>query len=129
MTEIYWLQRLGNIGFCFNVVFWFCIIIAFLILAGGIIEGFKPFRDKSFIHMVKKFAMVFAFFTAGAIFIPTQKDIMAIYGLGGTIDYIKSNDKAKELPDKVVDALTRYVDHIEKKEGEENKDNNELIKK
>ena len=54
---------------------------------------------------------------------------MVIYGLGGTIDYIKSNDKAKELPDKVVDALTRYVDHIEKEEGEENKDNNELIKK
>lgn len=129
MTEIYWLQCLGNIGFCFNVVFWFCIIIAFVILVWGIIEDFKPFRDKSFIHMVKKFAMVFAFFTAGAIFIPTQTDIMAIYGLGGTIDYIKSNDKAKELPDKVVDALTRYVDHIEKEEGEENKDNNELIKK
>ena len=79
--------------------------------------------------MVKKFAMVFAFFTAGAIFIPTQTDIMAIYGLGGTIDYIKSNDKAKELPDKVVDALTRYIDNIEKEEGEANKDNNELIKK
>ena len=79
--------------------------------------------------MVKKFAMVFAFFTAGAIFIPTQTDIMAIYGLGGTIDYIKSNDKTKELPDKVVNALTRYIDHIEKEKGEENKDNNELIKK
>ena len=129
MTEIYWLQCLGNIGFCFNVGFWFCICIAFVILVWCITDDFKPFRDKSFIHMVKKFAMVFAFSTAGAIFIPTQTDIMAIYGLGGTIDYIKSNDKAKELPDKVVDALTRYIDHIEKEEGEENKDNNELIKK
>lgn len=129
MTEIYWLQRLGNIGFCFNVVFWVCIIIALVILVWCITDDFKPFRDKSFIHMVKKFAMVFAFSTAGAIFIPTQTDIMAIYGLGGTIDYIKSNDKAKELPDKVVDALTRYIDHIEKEDGEANKDNNELIKK
>lgn len=129
MTEIYWLQRLGNIGFCFNVVFCVCIIIALVILVWCITDDFQPFRDKSFIHMVKKFAMVFAFFTAGVIFIPTQTDIMAIYGLGGTIDYIKSNDKAKELPDKVVDALTRYIDHIEKEEGEENKDNNELIKK
>ena len=123
MVEIYWLQRLGNIGFCFNVGFWFCIAIAYVILLWCLFEDFNPFRDKRFIHRLKKFAMVFAFFTAGAIIVPTQHDLMAIYGLGGTIDYIKSNDKAKELPDKVVDALTRYVDSIEKENGEENDTN------
>ena len=56
----------------------------------------------------------------GSIITPSTKEMYAIYGLGGTIDYIKSNDKAKQLPDKCVDALTRYVDSIEK----ENKDNN-----
>lgn len=123
MVEIYWLQRLGNIGFCFNVGFWVCIAIAYAILLWCLFEDFNPFRDKRFIHRLKKFAMVFAFFTAGAIIVPTQHDLMAIYGLGGTIDYIKSNDKAKELPDKVVDALTRYVDSIEKENGEENNTN------
>ena len=43
---------------------------------------------------------------------------MAIYGLGGTIDYIKSNDRAKKLPDKVVNALTCYLDYVEKEKGE-----------
>jgi low temperature requirement protein LtrA len=123
MVEIYWLQRLGNIGFCFNVGFWVCIAIAYAILLWCLFEDFNPFRDKRFIHRLKKFVMVFAFFTAGAIIVPTQHDLMAIYGLGGTIDYIKSNDKAKELPDKVVDALTRYVDSIEKENGEENNTN------
>lgn len=123
MVEIYWLQRLGNIGFCFNVGFWVCIAIAYAILLWCLFEDFNSFRDKRFIHRLKKFAMVFAFFTAGAIIVPTQHDLMAIYGLGGTIDYIKSNDKAKELPDKVVDALTRYVDSIEKENGEENNTN------
>jgi len=118
MVEIYWLQRLGNIGFCFNVGFWVCIAIAYAILLWCLFEDFNPFRDKRFIHRLKKFAMVFAFFTAGAIVVPTQHDLMAIYGLGGTIDYIKSNDKAKELPDKVVDALTRYVDSIEKEKND-----------
>ena len=124
MSEIYWLQRLGNIGFCFNVGFWVCIIIAsviasifFFIWIEGEFEGCT--RKRSIVY-IKKFAMVFAFFTIGAISIPTQHDIMAIYGLGGVIDYIKSNDKAKQLPDKCIDALTRYVDSIEK----ENKDNN-----
>lgn len=118
MIEIYWLQRLGNIGFCFNIGFWFCVVIAFVIAFWCVMEGFEVFRDKHLVHWFKKFAMVFAFFTIGAIIIPTQHDIMVIYGLGGTIDYIKSNDKAKELPDKAVDALTRYIDYIEKEKND-----------
>lgn len=119
MLEIYWLQRLANIGFCFNVGFWICVVVALVTALLFVImcymEDFKVSSiDKRYIDWFKKFAMVFAFFTVGAIIVPTWHDLMAIYGLGGTIDYIKSNDKAKELPDKVVDALTRYVDHIEK---------------
>jgi len=109
MAEIYWLQCLGNIGFCFDVGFWLCIAIAFAIAVWCLMDDFEPL-----VHWFKKFAMVFAFFTIGSIIIPTQHDLMVIYGLGGTIDYIKSNDKAKELPDKVVNALTRYIDYVEK---------------
>jgi hypothetical protein len=118
MVEIYWLQRLGNIGFCFNVGFWLCIAIAFVIVAWCLPKDFETFRDKHLFHWFKKFAMAFAFFTIGSIIIPTQHDLMVIYGLGGTIDYIKSNDKAKELPDKVVNALTQYIDYIEKENSE-----------
>ncbi len=53
---------------------------------------------------------------AGVVFIPNERDMLLIYGLGSTIDYIKSNDKAKQLPDKAVDALTRYIDSIKKEE-------------
>lgn len=120
MTEIFWLQRIGNIGFCFNVGFWVCI---FLVCFIAVISFFRfmdddiDFEDlnvKGFFRWTKKFALVFCIFTIGAIMIPTQEDVMAIYGLGGTIDYLKSSDKAKELPDKVVDALTKYVNSIEK---------------
>ena len=119
MLEIYWLQRLGNIGFVFNVGFWVCVFVAIvtalLVVIQCYMDDFKVSSiDKRYIDWLKKFVMVFGFFTVGAIITPTQNDLMAIYGLGGTIDYIKRNDKAKELPDKVVDALTRYVDHIEK---------------
>lgn len=128
MVEIYWLQRLGNIGFCFNIGFWLCTFIAIVIAVWCFsvwcfMDDCEGFRYKHLIPWVKKFAMVFAFFTIGSIFIPTQHDLMVIYGLGGTIDYIKNNDKAKELPDKVVNALTRYVDYLEKENGEENNTN------
>jgi len=118
MVEIYWLQVLGNIGFCFNVGFWLCVVIAFCVVAWCISDDFEVFRDKNAIQRLKKFAMVFAFFTAGSIIIPMQHDLMMIYGLGGTIDYIKSNDKAKELPDKVVNALTKYIVYVEKEKSE-----------
>lgn len=38
-----------------------------------------------------------------------------IYSIGGTIDYIKSNEKAKQLPDKCLQALDKYLtDEIKK---------------
>ena len=50
------------------------------------------------------------------------KEMLLIYGVGGTIDYIKSNDTAKELPDKAVKALDKYLDEISKDKQDE-KDN------
>lgn len=43
-----------------------------------------------------------------------------IYGVGGTIDYLKDNETAKQLPDKVVIALDKYIDSLneDKKEKE-----------
>lgn len=49
-------------------------------------------------------------------FVPSTKEMYAIYGIGGVIDYVKGNEKAKKLPDKVIDALDKYLD--EQKGGE-----------
>lgn len=53
---------------------------------------------------------IFVFCVLVAIFTPSTKSLCLIYGIGGTIDYIKSNDTAKQLPDKVVNALDRWLD-------------------
>jgi len=46
------------------------------------------------------------------IFVPTTKEAFVIYGVGETIDYVKSNPVAKQLPDKCVKALDRWVDNL-----------------
>jgi hypothetical protein len=53
------------------------------------------------------------------IFVPTQKEAFLIYGIGGTIDYIKQNPTARKLPDKCVNALDRWADswNIENKDS------------
>jgi hypothetical protein len=121
MSEIYWITRLSILAkFSENIL-----IVCFILAMVGIIM-FPLYSDlnNTFKNICKKgfkwYCFALFFCALGTIFIPTQKDLFLIYGIGGTIDYIKSNDKAKQLPDKCIDALTRYVDSIEK-ENEDNK--------
>ena len=126
MTEIYWLQVIGNIG-NFSVAALIVTVVALSILTIGYFT-FDTFDDDDrakqaeIIKWWRRSAVGIAISVIGVVFIPSDKEMMAIYGIGGTIDYIKSNDKAKQLPDKVVDALTRYIDSIEK-EDKDNKNN------
>ena len=46
-----------------------------------------------------------------------------IYGVGGTIDYIKSNGTAKQIPDKCVKALDKWVENLIKEENHKENDN------
>jgi len=122
MVEIYWLQRIGALSCMFNVMWIFATVVVgcFLLISPMAIEIIKENNITNQAKKVAKtLAAIFIVGVIGSIITPSTKEMYAIYGLGGTIDYIKSNDKAKQLPDKVVDALTRYVDSIEK----EDKDN------
>ena len=125
MVEIYWLQRIGALSDLFNVMWIFATIVVgvFLLVAPMAIEVIKEYNITNQAKKVAKtLAVILIVGVIGSIITPSTKEMYAIYGLGGTIDYIKSNDKAKQLPDKVVDALTRYVDSIEK-EDKDNKNN------
>ena len=124
MAEIYWLQRIGALSDLFNVMWIFPTLIVgfFLVVAPMAMDVIKENNITDQAKKVAKILVVmFIVGVIGSIITPSTKEMYAIYGLGGTIDYIKSNDKAKQLPDKCVDAITRYVDSIEK----ENKYNNE----
>ncbi len=121
MNEIYWLTRIGVMGKTCEIIS----IVGIVILAIGVIvlpmildlaetEDTKKTAKKAF----RTFIVIWIVGVIGYFFIPTQKEMMMIYGLGSTIDYIKSNDKAKQLPDKAVDALTRYLDSIENEKQE-----------
>ena len=61
-------------------------------------------------HTSKNFAIVALFSLLGVIITPTQEQAYLIYGVGGTIDCLKSNDKVKQLPDKVIYALDKWLD-------------------
>ncbi len=116
MKEIYWIQVIGNVGDMTAAVLIFAIFASILLAVGVIAHDIYDEEQERQYQLLKRF-MKYAFITLfisaiGFVFVPSNKQMLAIYGVGGTIDYIKNNDKAKELPDKVVDALTKYLETV-----------------
>jgi NADH:ubiquinone oxidoreductase subunit 2 (subunit N) len=123
MTEIYWLQVIGNLG-AISVVALIVMIIALVTLTFGycafeVYDDGDRAKQAAIVKWLRRSAVGIAISVVGVVFIPSDKELMAIYGIGGTIDYIKSNDKAKELPDKVVDALTKYLETLNDEKKDE----------
>ena len=130
MNEVYWITRLDAICNFLTAV----AVVSFLISAtmaifamcnkfeandyeeGGKYYNYYIQRFKMFLSYFKRF--IFVTIIAGLInfFIPTTNEALMIYGIGGTIDYVKSNETAKQLPDKYIKALDKYLDNINKEE-------------
>lgn len=124
MSDIYWLITLSNLSTFF-------IIIA--ILSGIAIIVFSAFmlanieRDyesevtnfKNGAKGLKSASILLLIAMLGCVFIPSEKQMYAIYGIGGVVDYVKQNDTAKQIPDKVVNYLDAWID---KQIEDENKD-------
>lgn len=121
MNELYWITRIGAINTCLTV---FLILTSFLLIV--LIINYLALKSAAYntelelrnITKAKKrlvkAVIFFSISLLGMLFTPTTQEMYLIYGLGGTIDYIKSNDKAKQLPDKCVDALDKYIESLNK---------------
>ena len=137
MNEIYWITRLT----CICDLLKYVSVISFLISAtmaifamcnkfeandyeeGGKYYNYYIQRFKMFLSYFKRF--IFVTIIAGLInfFIPTTNEALMIYGVGGTIDYVKSNETAKQLPDKYIKALNKWAENLTKEENQKENDN------
>ena len=136
MNEIYWITRLDAIcNFLITIA-----VVSFVIsvvigafsmynrfAADDYEEGGKYYncymqRFKIFLNYFKRSIIVTLVLTVINIFIPTKNEALLIYGVGGTIDYIKSNDTAKQLPDKCIKALDKWVENLNEEKKQDNKE-------
>lgn len=115
METIYWLQVIGSILIVGIVL----IVLGIAAIIPSVAAFFANFDGdceseiKAFKAAVKTIKLSLLAVSVGIIicvFVPSEKQMYAIYGIGGTIDYIKSNETAKQPPDKVVVALDKYID-------------------
>lgn len=110
---MYWIDVIGNISTATSILAGLSMtvaIICLIIVAIAISEEADDakFGKKGF----TRFGIAGISLLIIAVFTPSTKSMYMIYGIGGTIDYIKSNDTATQLPDKVVIALDKYIDSI-----------------
>lgn len=110
MNEIYWITRLDAISTLFGVVTFFSFLFLFILLTLALFDDLL--FNKKYIKCIKMLAISFVIGFLGCAFIPTTNDMMLMYGLGTIKEYVDDNEKAKELPDKAIDALNKYLDEI-----------------
>lgn len=127
MNELYWITRLDAINvllavfLLISIVVFVIYLIGFLLNGGDIDEGFT----KKDFGVFKTFFFSSVLLSIAVVFTPSEKDMFLIYGIGGTIDYIKSNDTAKQIPDKCINALDKFIDEYVNEDNNEKKDNKE----
>ena len=134
MNEVYWITRLDAICNFLSAVALVCFMISVVtgifamcnkFGADGYEEGGKYYnfhmqKFKMFLNYFKRFTFAVIVVSSINFFIPTTNEALIIYGIGGTSDYVKSNETAKQLPDKYIKALDKWVDNLNE-EKQENK--------
>lgn len=139
MNELYWITRLDAICDFLTAVtvvsFLISAFMAVFVLCNRIEANNYKKGSENWNYYMQKFKMFLSYFKRLIfvaivacfinLFIPTTNQALLIYGVGGTIDYIKSNDTANQLPDKCVKALDKYLDNLKKDENQ--KDGKEKV--
>lgn len=123
MSTLYWINVLDNINFLFILIFILSLIFSIgyvlVALTCTVEEIFGTLNYKYFIKAKNWTYTLLIISTLAITFIPSKSQLYIIYGVGGTIDYLKENPTAKELPDKCIKVLDAWVDNLNK-EGDKN---------
>lgn len=116
MSELYWIGVIGNLWNVFFVIlilffFWLILCLLLYFVMGEDLFIYNTSKDL-FKKMLGFCMWVVMVSTIATVFIPTKKELYVIFGVGPTIDFIKSNEKAQELTEKCIDALELFIGSI-----------------
>lgn len=120
MSTLYWINVLGNLNdvcmiiFEISVLFGITFFLVTIFHKDDIKADLSKVGYKRFVKVRNTNYIVLIISTLVLVFLPTKSQLYKIYGVGGSIDYLKDNPTAKELPDKCIKALDTWVDNLNK---------------
>ena len=115
MSELYWITVLGKIESISEAFIFISGVTGIFITIIFILSVFEHADDesKSFIRKFRNATyVIFCVSLVLTVLTPSKKDLYMIYGVGGTMDYLKSNSTARKLPDKCIKAFDKWIDQI-----------------
>lgn len=115
MSELYWITVLGKIESISEAFIFISGVAGIFITIWYMTSIFVYDEDelKSFIRKLRNIAyVIFCVSLVLTVLIPSKKDLYMIYGVGKTMDYLKSNSTARKLPDKCIKAFDKWIDQI-----------------
>ena len=136
MNEIYWITRFDGICGFLCLIAVLSVVTTIVVFFIGLLsksdanihpEGSAPWKlhmgiYNKYLYWSKRCAIVFFVSVFMNLFIPTTNEALLIYGVGGTIDYIKSNDTAKQLPAKCIKALDKWAENLNEEKKQDKKE-------
>lgn len=122
MSTLYWITVLGNLQRAASTFFVLSLIVLVLSLVLWADTKDGGAGDVCFKKIMKYSLCVFISCLLCAIFIPSKAELYLIYGVGSTMDYIKENPTAKQLPDKFIKAIDKWADNLTEEQKEKKGD-------
>lgn len=124
MEELYWITTLGNISMTCCIISTIGLLITTVNTLAFIFADYNKNEERN--RGLHKRSVIWGWVISivllfGAIFIPSKEELYVIYGVGSTIDYLKGNPTAKELPDKYIRVLDKWADEELKKNSHDPK--------
>ena len=123
MNDLYWITVLGNLSTITSVIGILSACLFTVAIVAYVItycEGYSNNQILRWKKMLISFMFTTILFGTVSCFTPTTKELYMIYGVGGTIDYLKENPKAQEIPDKCINAIDKWLDMQLKEETQNN---------
>lgn len=122
MEILYWITVLGNLYTLGRVLLIILLVVACSIICGIGIYALVNFpfikedeiRIKKAFNIVKKSLLYSILPLLIVTFVPSTKQLYAIYGIGTIIDYAKGNKEIQKLPNNAVKALNVWLENVNK---------------
>lgn len=114
MSELYWITVLGRISCITEILSAVSFVALVVLIVACIVAYFDNCTSgedfKKAVKITKIVGIFTILITAITIFTPSTKQALLIYGVGETVDYIRQNPTAKQLPDKCIKVLDKWAD-------------------
>jgi hypothetical protein len=111
MIEMYLFSIISNLSILVLIILILTAILFVALIMAYLTGDFYDDDEESKIKIwIKRVFIILISVSILSVFIPSQSQLIKIVGIGGTVDYIQSNETVKQLPDKCIKALDLYLE-------------------